>query len=77
MKRVVTATEARIRFGALISRVAETREAVIVERGVKPQAVVLSLPEYERLLERQHEEQNEWNPKPCKPARSKFPENNY
>lgn len=60
MQRVVTATEARIRFGELIRRVVENRESVIVERGGKPQAVVLSLMEYERLLEGQQEEKNEW-----------------
>ncbi len=59
MKRVVTATEARIRFGELIRRVAENRESVIVERSGKPQAVVLSVSEYERLLEGQ-QDQNEW-----------------
>jgi prevent-host-death family protein len=60
MKRVVTATEARIRFGELIRRVAENRESVIVERGGKPQAVVLSVSEYERLLKGQQQDQNEW-----------------
>jgi prevent-host-death family protein len=59
MKRSVTATEARIRFGELIRRVAENSESVVVERGGKPQAVVLSVPEYERLLEGQRE-QSEW-----------------
>ncbi|MBW1782270.1 MAG: type II toxin-antitoxin system Phd/YefM family antitoxin [Deltaproteobacteria bacterium] len=59
MKRVVTATEARIRFGELIRRVVENRESVIVERSGKPQAVVLSVSEYERLLEGQ-QDQNEW-----------------
>jgi len=55
MKRSVTATEAQIRFGELIRRVAEDRESVIVERGGKPQAVVLSVPEYERLLKGQQD----------------------
>ena len=59
MKRVVTATEARIRFGELLRRVAENRESVIVERGGKPQAVVLSVSEYERLVEGQ-QGRNEW-----------------
>ena len=59
MKRVVTATEARIRFGELLRRVAENRESVIVERGGKPQAVVLSVSEYERLVEGQ-QDRNEW-----------------
>ena len=59
MKRVVTATEARIRFGELLRRVAENRESVIVERGGKPQAVVLSVSEYERLVEGQ-QDRNDW-----------------
>lgn len=59
IKRSVTATEARIRFGELIRRVAEDGESVIVERGGKPQAVVLSVPEYERLLKGQ-QDQSEW-----------------
>ncbi|MFP3911802.1 MAG: type II toxin-antitoxin system Phd/YefM family antitoxin [Desulfobacteraceae bacterium] len=56
---MVTATEARIRFGELLRRVAENRESVIVERGGKPQAVVLSVSEYERLVEGQ-QDRNEW-----------------
>lgn len=49
MKRVVSATEARIRFGELIRRVVEEREPVLVERGGKPYVVLLSVEEYERL----------------------------
>lgn len=56
---MVTATEARIRFGELLRRVAENRESVIVERGGKPRAVVLSVSEYERLVEGQ-QDRNEW-----------------
>jgi prevent-host-death family protein len=57
MERVVSATEARIRFGELMRQAVETQEAIIVERGGKPQVVVLSMEEYERLLrgERRHE----------------------
>lgn len=49
MERVVTATEARVRFGDMIRRVVEDEEAIIVERGGKPQIVMLSLAQYERL----------------------------
>jgi prevent-host-death family protein len=50
MGRVVTATEARIHFGELMREVIEHRRPIIVERGGKPQVVVLSVAEYERLL---------------------------
>lgn len=50
MERVVSATEARIRFGELMRQVIEDQKPVIVERGGKPQVVVLSMAEYERLL---------------------------
>jgi len=49
MERVISATEARIHFGELMRRVAEEKTSVIVERGGKPQVVVLSIEEYERL----------------------------
>ena len=49
MERVISATEARVRFGELLRRVVHDREAIIVERDGKPQAVVLALEEYERL----------------------------
>ena len=50
MGRVITATEARIHFGELIRDVWRSKQAVIVERGGKPQVVVLSINEYENLL---------------------------
>jgi prevent-host-death family protein len=49
MERVVSATEARNRFGALMRYVVESRAAVIVERGGEPKMVLLSVSEYERL----------------------------
>jgi prevent-host-death family protein len=49
MERVVSATEARIRFGELMRWAVEGCEPVIVERGGKPHVVVLSVAEYERL----------------------------
>ena len=58
MKHVVSATEARIRFGELMRRAVESREPIIVERGGKSHVVVLSVDEYERLLKRQ--QQDDW-----------------
>ena len=49
MESIVTATEARVRFGDMIRRVVEEEEAIIVQRGGKPQLVMLSLAQYERL----------------------------
>lgn len=59
MERVVTATEARIRFGELMRQVIADQQPIIVERGGKPQVVVLSITQYEHLLERQ-QEQPDW-----------------
>ena len=50
MERVVSATEARIRFGELMRWVVESQQPVIVERGGKPHVVVLSVEKYESLL---------------------------
>ena len=58
MGRVVSATEARIRFGELMRQVVETHEAVIVERGGKSHVVVISVEEYERLVKGQ--QQDDW-----------------
>ena len=46
----VSATEARVHFGELLRRVVESREAVYVERGGRPQVVVLAVSDYESLL---------------------------
>jgi prevent-host-death family protein len=53
MNRVVTATEARVRFGELMRRVAGGGGAVVVEKDGEPQVVVLSLEEYAQLQEAQ------------------------
>ena len=50
MPATVSATEARVHFGELIRRVADHREAVYVERGGRPQVVLLAVSEYENLL---------------------------
>ena len=50
MPDVFTATEAKVHFGELMRRVVERREPVYVERGGRPQVVVLAVADYERLL---------------------------
>jgi prevent-host-death family protein len=59
MKRVISATKARIRFGELMRRVVEEGAPVVVERGGRPQVVILSVAEYERLRAGQ-EAQTDW-----------------
>jgi len=56
---VVSATEARIRFGELMQRVTQSHKPIIVERGGRPHVVVLSVVEYERLLAGQ-QGQEDW-----------------
>jgi prevent-host-death family protein len=58
MGRVVSATEARIRFGELMRQAVEDHETIVVERGGKSHVVVISVEEYERLLKRQ--QQSDW-----------------
>lgn len=48
MERIVSATEARVRFGEMMRRVAEDEEAIIVERDGKPQVVLISVDQYEQ-----------------------------
>lgn len=49
MNQVMSATEARIHFGELMRHVVENAVPVIVEKAGKPQVVVVSVEEYERL----------------------------
>jgi prevent-host-death family protein len=49
MIRTISATEARVHFGEVLRSVTERGETVIVERGGRPQAVVVSIEEYRRL----------------------------
>jgi prevent-host-death family protein len=58
MGRVVSATEARIRFGELMRQAVENHETIIVERAGRSHVVVISVEEYERLLKRQ--QQGDW-----------------
>ncbi len=58
MEHVVSATEARTRFSELMRRAVDDRDIIVVERRGKPQVVILSVEEYERLRKRQR--QDEW-----------------
>jgi prevent-host-death family protein len=58
MGRVVSATEARVRFGELMRHAVENHETIVVERGGRSHVVVMSVEEYERLLKRQ--QQGDW-----------------
>ncbi len=49
MPTTITATEARVHFGAVLRRVAEDGEIFIVTKNGKPVAVILPIKEYERL----------------------------
>lgn len=49
MERTVSATEARIRFGELMQRVADSGETVIVERDGVPRIAILSIDSYKHL----------------------------
>ncbi len=57
-ERVVSATEARVRFGELMRRVIEDRVTVIVERAGRPAVVVLSVDEYERMKAAQRQRED-------------------
>jgi prevent-host-death family protein len=50
MPRRISATEARVHFGAVLRNVAEEGETYMVERTGKQIAVVLPVAEYERLI---------------------------
>lgn len=56
----MSATGARVHFGELMRRVVEGQEPVILERGGKPQVVVLSVAEYERLRGEMAEPDDWW-----------------
>lgn len=49
MKKVVSATEARIHFGQMMRQVTEEQQTIVVERSGQPQIVIISVVEYERL----------------------------
>jgi prevent-host-death family protein len=49
MEKRISATEARIHLGEVMRYVVERREPVIVERTGRPEAVIISFEEYQRL----------------------------
>jgi prevent-host-death family protein len=57
MEQTISATLARVRFGELMRQVTESHEPIIVERDGKPHVVVLSVPEYERLIQGQQQQE--------------------
>jgi len=50
MPHTISATEARIHFGELLRRVVQQEDRVTIERSGKPQAVLLSIADFERLV---------------------------
>ena len=48
----ISATEARVRFGELLLQVARDNRPVIVEKGGKPAAVVISVRVYEEMRDK-------------------------
>ena len=60
MTRTISATEARVHFGDVLRSVAERDETILVERGGKPQAVVLSVEKYRRLTKDDDQEDDWW-----------------
>jgi len=52
MKRIVSATEARVHLGAIMREIVEKGEHVVVERGGRPYVVMLSVEEYEHLCKK-------------------------
>jgi prevent-host-death family protein len=60
MTRTISATEARVHFGDVLRGVAERGETIVVERGGKPQAVVMSVAEYDRLRANDDQEEDWW-----------------
>jgi prevent-host-death family protein len=59
MEQVISATEARIHFGELMRRAIDARETIIVEKGGKPQVVILSIEQYTQL-KALHETEPSW-----------------
>ncbi len=57
MERTVSATEARIRLGEWMRRAVEQGETIVIRKGGRPYAVVLSFAAYRRL---KHGGRTEW-----------------
>jgi prevent-host-death family protein len=60
MTRTISATDARVHFGDVLRGVTERGETIFVERGGKPQAVVMSIEEYDRLRNGNGHEDDWW-----------------
>lgn len=52
----VSATEAKNSFGAILARVVDGDEEVVVERQGKPKAVIISFAEYQKVQELREQE---------------------
>ncbi len=60
MEEVMSAAEARDHFDEVMRQVVEGNHSVVVEYEGKPQVVVISAAEYQRLLAGQHESEDWW-----------------
>lgn len=60
MPKTMSATEARVHFGALLRSVVEDGETIFVERTGTPQAVIISIDEYRQLKTGREAEIPEW-----------------
>ena len=60
MERAMSATEARVHFGEVLRNVVEEETPIVVERGGKPQVVVLSMAAYPRLKSGQKPQLDWW-----------------
>jgi prevent-host-death family protein len=58
MYRSMSATDARVHFGEILRRIEEYGETIVVNRAGKPQAIIMSIEEFNRLKGRI--EQPEW-----------------
>jgi prevent-host-death family protein len=54
MEQNISATEVRVHFGHWLRRVKEQDVTIIVEKGGRPEAVLLSMAAYGKLQEVQH-----------------------
>ena len=50
MSRTVTATEAKVQFGAIVDYAVAANDDVIVESRGEPKAVIISYQEYQKVL---------------------------
>lgn len=50
MPKTVSATEAKVQFGAIVEWAVEAQDDVVVERRGEPKAVIISYQEYQKVL---------------------------